>query len=82
MTRYASSILCAGHGDKMMKLTNRKALTTPDGPTEIDLGKSMIDAAATAGVQHLVFSSGPNCTELTNGKVQMKAMNSEYYHEN
>ncbi|EYE97682.1 NmrA/HSCARG family protein [Aspergillus ruber CBS 135680] len=55
-----------------------KGLTNPDGPNEFDLGKSIIDAAAAAGVQHLAFSSGPNCTELTNGKVNMKAMNSKY----
>lgn len=54
-------------------------MTNPDGPNEFDLGKSIIDAAAAAGVQHLVFSSGPNCTELTNGKVNMKAMNCKLF---
>lgn len=43
---------------------------------EFDLGKNLVDAAAAAGVQYLVFSSGPPCTELTNGKVSMKAMDS------
>lgn len=48
----------------------------PGGPTEFDLGKIVIDAAAQAGVKHLVFSSGPPCTEMTGGKVRMKAMDS------
>ncbi|KAE8350015.1 hypothetical protein BDV28DRAFT_49572 [Aspergillus coremiiformis] len=51
-----------------------KALATGDGPTEFDMGKVIVDAAAQAGVKHLVFSSGPPCTEMTEGKVRMKAM--------
>jgi hypothetical protein len=41
------------------------------------MGKIIVDAAASAGVQHFVFSSGPPCSEMTNGKVSMKAMDSE-----
>jgi len=48
----------------------------PDGPTEFDLGKSIVDAAAEAGVRHLVYSSGPPCSAMTGGKVAMKAMDS------
>lgn len=50
-----------------------------DGPIEFDMGKIIVDAAIKAGVQCFVFSSGPPCTEMTNGEVQMKAMDSEYY---
>ncbi|CAG8080257.1 unnamed protein product [Penicillium olsonii] len=50
-----------------------------DGPTEFDMGKNIVDAAVKAGVQCFVFSSGPPCTEMTKGEVQMKAMDSEYY---
>lgn len=53
-----------------------KVFTNPDGPTEFDLGKTIVDAAADAGVKHFVFSSGPPCTEMTEGKVRMKAMDS------
>ena len=49
---------------------------TPDGPTEFDLGRTIVDAAAQAGVRHLVFSSGPPCVEMTGGKVKMNAMES------
>lgn len=42
------------------------------------MGKTIVDGAAQAGVRHLVFSSGPPCTEMTGGKVQLKAMNSKY----
>lgn len=54
-----------------------KIWNSPDGPTEFDLGKTIVDAAAQAGVQHFVFSSGPPCSEMTEGKVRMKAMDSE-----
>ena len=47
------------------------------GPTEFDVGKIIIDAAAKAGVQHIVYSSGPPCTAMTNGQVSMKAMDSK-----
>jgi nucleoside-diphosphate-sugar epimerase len=47
-----------------------------DVPTEYDLGRSILDAAASAGVRHIVFSSGPPCVEMTGGEVNMKAMQS------
>ena len=56
-----------------------KIFTNPDGPTEFDLGKTIVDAAAGAGVKHFVFSSGPPCTEMTKGKVRMKAMDSRIF---
>lgn len=71
--------LCVVFIDKARNDEWKKGLTNPDGPNEFDLGKSIIDAAAAAAVQHLVFSSGPNCTELTNGKVNMKAMNCKFF---
>ncbi|KAJ5746497.1 hypothetical protein N7520_011679 [Penicillium odoratum] len=55
-----------------------KVFTNPNGPTEFDLGKTIVDAAADAGVKHFVFSSGPPCTEMTEGKVRMKAMDMKY----
>ncbi|RDA85304.1 hypothetical protein CP532_5916 [Ophiocordyceps camponoti-leonardi (nom. inval.)] len=50
----------------------------PGAPSEVDLGKGIVDAAVDAGVEHLVFSSGPPCVEMTGGKVNMKAMESKY----
>ncbi|KAJ5738140.1 hypothetical protein N7493_001295 [Penicillium malachiteum] len=55
-----------------------KIFTNPDGPTEFDMGKIVVDAAAKGGVETLVFSSGPPCTEMTKGKVSMKAMDMKY----
>jgi len=46
--------------------------------TEFDMGKIIVDAAKNAGVQTLVLSSGPPCTEMTKGKVSMKAMDMKY----
>jgi uncharacterized protein YbjT (DUF2867 family) len=57
--------------------SNNKAFLDPDGPTELDMGKTIIDAACLADVQHVIFSSGPPCTEMTSGKVSLKAMDSE-----
>lgn len=48
----------------------------PAGPTEFDVGKIIVNAAARAGVKHLVFSSGPPCVEMTGGIVNMNAMES------
>ncbi|KJZ74001.1 hypothetical protein HIM_06669 [Hirsutella minnesotensis 3608] len=55
-----------------------KVWRDPDGPTEFDVGKIIVDAASEAGVSHLVFSSGPPCAEMTGGKVHMKAMEMKY----
>ncbi|KAL4919692.1 hypothetical protein BDW62DRAFT_216836 [Aspergillus aurantiobrunneus] len=48
------------------------------GLGEFDLGKLIVDAAAEAGVQHLVFSTGPNCIALTGSEVLLKAMDMKY----
>ncbi|GFF22618.1 hypothetical protein IFM61606_08567 [Aspergillus udagawae] len=50
----------------------------PDGPTEFDMGKIIVDAAARAGVRHFIFSSGPDCETLTKGKVKMNAADMKY----
>ncbi|KAB8236939.1 hypothetical protein BDV23DRAFT_168803 [Aspergillus alliaceus] len=55
-----------------------KAFAAENGTTEFDMGKVIVDAAAQAGVKHLVFSSGPPCTEMTKGQVRMKAMDMKY----
>jgi nucleoside-diphosphate-sugar epimerase len=52
----------------------------PDGPTEFDMGKTIVDAAARAGVRQFIFSSGPDCLSLTKGKVKMNAADSTYYY--
>ncbi|KAF4153186.1 hypothetical protein CNMCM6069_001079 [Aspergillus lentulus] len=44
-----------------------------DGPTEFDMGKTIVDAAAHAGVRHFIFSTGPDCYKLTGGKIKMNA---------
>jgi putative NADH-flavin reductase len=54
-----------------------RAWKNPDSPTEFDLGKAIVDAAVEAGVQNLVYSGGPPCTQMTGGKVSMKAMDSK-----
>ncbi|KAF8215522.1 hypothetical protein K438DRAFT_1798781, partial [Mycena galopus ATCC 62051] len=39
-----------------------------EGPTEIDQGKNMVDAAKDAGVKYFIFTSLPNMTKLSGGK--------------
>jgi uncharacterized protein YbjT (DUF2867 family) len=56
--------------------SNDKSLEISDGPNEFDLGRKIVDAAIRAGVKHLVFSSGPPCTEMTKGQVSLRAMDS------
>ncbi|OOQ90415.1 putative NmrA family transcriptional regulator [Penicillium brasilianum] len=50
----------------------------PDGPTEFDMGKTIVDAAVQAGVRHFIFSSGPDCHTLTKGKVKMNAADMKF----
>ncbi|KAI9372463.1 hypothetical protein BJX61DRAFT_552879 [Aspergillus egyptiacus] len=49
-----------------------------DGHTEFDLGKTIVDAAVEAKVQHFIFSTGPSSSELTNGKIKSKAMDMKH----
>lgn len=51
-----------------------KIWSNPDGPTKFDRGRKIVDATAQASVQYFVFSSGPPCSEMTEGKMRMKAM--------
>ncbi|KAJ5942046.1 hypothetical protein N7516_002214 [Penicillium verrucosum] len=55
-----------------------KAWKDPNSPTEFDLGKAIVNAAVEAGVRDLVYSGGPPCTQMTGGKVSMKAMDMKY----
>ena len=57
--------------------SNDPAVSRDEGPTELDLGKRIVDAAAEAKVQHLVFSTLPPCSEMTGGKVKMKSFDSQ-----
>ncbi|KAH7255451.1 uncharacterized protein BKA55DRAFT_688467 [Fusarium redolens] len=43
------------------------------GPTELDVGKSLVDAAAEAGVRHFVYSGMASASETTGGAVPNKA---------
>ncbi|KAF9768675.1 hypothetical protein IL306_013987 [Fusarium sp. DS 682] len=43
------------------------------GPTELDIGKSLVDAAAEAGVSHFVYSGMASAAETTGGAVPNKA---------
>ncbi|KAM0397918.1 NmrA-like protein family domain-containing protein 1 [Fusarium culmorum] len=44
-----------------------------DGPTELDVGKHLVDAAAEAGVTHFVYSGMASASEITGGAVPARA---------
>ncbi|EON67999.1 hypothetical protein W97_07146 [Coniosporium apollinis CBS 100218] len=48
---------------------NDPALDGPTGPTDLDLGKTIVDAAAEAGVQHFIYSSFASASKMTNGAI-------------
>ena len=49
----------------------------PTKPTEFDLGSILVDSAAEAGVKHVVYSSAPSSTQLTEGKIKLEPMDSQ-----
>ncbi|KAJ4133440.1 hypothetical protein NW768_005026 [Fusarium equiseti] len=44
-----------------------------DGPTELDIGKAIVDAAAEAGVLHFVYSGMASASEITGGAIPNRA---------
>ncbi|KAF1812526.1 NAD(P)-binding protein [Eremomyces bilateralis CBS 781.70] len=47
------------------------AFDDPKNPTELDLGKLLVDTAADAGVKHFIYSSGASPSALTNGELMI-----------
>ncbi|KAJ5158308.1 uncharacterized protein N7500_007959 [Penicillium coprophilum] len=58
-----------------------EALKSLDGPSDYDLGVSVIDAAEKAGVQHVVYSSGPSITNATKGRMHIEGFETKYHVE-
>ncbi|KAI8725404.1 NmrA domain-containing protein [Fusarium sp. LHS14.1] len=54
------------------------AVNQPGGPSETDLGKSIVDAAAEAGVRHFVYSGMASASEITGGAVPNKAFEEKH----
>lgn len=46
------------------------------GLTDEDLGSAVIESAAAAGVEHLIYSSGIAVAELTNGTLSIPGLDS------
>lgn len=55
-----------------------QSMNQEDGPTELDIGKSLVDAAAEAGVRHFVYSGMASASETTGGAVPNKAFDSMF----
>ncbi|KAJ5112163.1 hscarg dehydrogenase [Penicillium argentinense] len=51
----------------------------PDGPTEFDLGKIVVDGMVAGGVKNLVLSSMRPAGEATGGKMKIKTMDRWYF---
>ncbi|RGP73391.1 family 1 [Fusarium longipes] len=45
----------------------------PGGPTELDIGKVLVDAAAEAGVLHFVYSGMASASKITGGAIPARA---------
>ncbi|KAI1013090.1 hypothetical protein LB503_001572 [Fusarium chuoi] len=54
------------------------SMNQEDGPTELDIGKSLVDAAAEAGVRHFVYSGMASASETTGGAVPNKAFDMKH----
>ncbi|CAM1500601.1 Fc.00g097630.m01.CDS01 [Cosmosporella sp. VM-42] len=54
------------------------ALSQAGGPTETQLGKGLVDAAAEAGVRHFVYSGMASASEITNGAVPNQAFEEKH----
>ncbi|KAH6873926.1 hypothetical protein B0T10DRAFT_567658 [Thelonectria olida] len=54
------------------------AVNQPGGPSETDLGKTLVDAAAEAGVRHFVYSGMESASKITNGAVPNKAFEDKH----
>ncbi|EER40273.1 NmrA family transcriptional regulator [Histoplasma capsulatum H143] len=50
------------------------AFDDPNGPTELDLGRVIVDAANEVGVEHFVYSSAGHIYEITKGAVKLDMM--------
>ncbi|KAL2366331.1 hypothetical protein RJZ56_000788 [Blastomyces dermatitidis] len=53
------------------------AFDDPNGPTELDLGRVIVDAANEAGVEHFVYSSAGHIYEITKGAVKLDMMDNK-----
>lgn len=47
-------------------------LTADDGPSVYEFGKGIVDAAAAAGVERVVYSTMPNASQISDGLVSIE----------
>ncbi|OJD24292.1 hypothetical protein ACJ73_04347 [Blastomyces percursus] len=53
------------------------AFDDPNGPTELDLGRVIVDAANEVGVEHFVYSSAGHVHQITKGAVKLDMMDNK-----
>ncbi|KAF5580813.1 hypothetical protein FPANT_9210 [Fusarium pseudoanthophilum] len=71
----------AEHGVEVVKadgLVREESMNQEGGPTELDIGKSLVDAAAEAGIRHFVYSGMASASETTGGAVPNKAFDMKH----
>lgn len=61
---------------RLTQILYEQALKSLDGPSDYDLGVSVIDSAEKASVQHVVYSSGPSITNATKGRMHIEGFES------
>lgn len=55
-----------------------KSMLQPRSPSEVDLGKSLVDATFEAGVQHLIYSGLASASKITDGAFPNRAFDGMY----
>ncbi|EGY21070.1 uncharacterized protein VDAG_02594 [Verticillium dahliae VdLs.17] len=56
----------------------KQSINEKGGPSETDMGKNIIDAAAEAGVQHFIFSGMASAAETTKGEFPNQAFDEKH----
>ncbi|KAL4864440.1 hypothetical protein BDV12DRAFT_205680 [Aspergillus spectabilis] len=54
------------------------AVTTPDGPTDEDLGRRLVTLAAEAGVKVFIYSTCESPAKITNGRAPVPGMDAKH----
>jgi hypothetical protein len=64
--------------NRFVSLSALQAVTEPEGPTDEDLGRRLVNLAAEAGVKVFIYSTCESPAKITNGKAPVPGMDGMY----